>query len=94
MSKALVWTKHPADPEDGVTVPYTCLVFADLVMPMQVYLSEASLDASLTTAKSSAINVLIPGRDDEDMTELYVPEQFISTITNGVLITEAVSHSG
>lgn len=61
---------------------------------VQLFLSEASLGTSITTAKSSAINVLIPGKTGEDMAELYVPEQFISTIRNGVLVTEAVAHSG
>lgn len=61
---------------------------------MQLYLGEASLDTSITTAKSSAVNVLIPGQDGEDMTEFYVPEQFISTIKGGNLVTEAVAHSG
>lgn len=63
-------------------------------MVLQLYLGEASLGSSITTAKSSAVNVLIPGKDGEDMAELFVPEQFISTIQNGSLITEAVAHSG
>ena len=63
-------------------------------MLVQLYLGEASLGSSITTAKSSAVNVLIPGKDGEDMTELYVPEQFISTVRGGILITEAVAHSG
>ena len=61
---------------------------------MQLFLSEASLGSSITTAKSSAINVLIPGKEGEDMVELYVPEQFISVIKKGTLVTEAVAHSG
>lgn len=61
---------------------------------MQLFLSEASLGSAITTAKSSAVNVLIPGKQGEDMTELYIPEQFISTVQDGQLVTEAVSHSG
>ncbi len=63
-------------------------------MILQLYLGEASLGSSITTAKSSAVNVLIPGEDGQDMTELYVPEQFISTIKGRLLATEAVAHSG
>lgn len=61
---------------------------------VQLYLSEASTSSSITTAKSSAVNVLVPGKPGEDMTELYVPEQFITTVENGRLVTVPVSHSG
>ena len=61
---------------------------------MQLYLSEASMTSSITTAKSSAVNVLVPGKEGEDMTELYVPEQFVSTFKDGRFVTEPVSHSG
>ena len=61
---------------------------------MQLYLSEASMSSSITTAKSSAVNVLVPGKEGEDMTELYIPEQFVSTFKDGRFVTEPVSHSG
>ena len=61
---------------------------------MQLYLSEASMTSSITTAKSSAVNVLVPGKEGEDMTELYIPEQFVSTFKDGRFVTEPVSHSG
>ena len=61
---------------------------------MQLYLSKESLDSSVTTAKSSAINVLVPGVEGGDMVELYIPEQFISTFKDGKCITEPISHSG
>lgn len=61
---------------------------------MQLYLSKASLESSVTTAKSSAINVLVPGKEGEGMTELYIPEQFISTFKDGKFVTEPISHSG
>ena len=52
------------------------------------------MTSSITTAKSSAVNVLVPGKEGEDMTELYVPEQFVSTFKDGRFVTEPVSHSG
>ena len=61
---------------------------------LQLYLSEASLGVAITTAKSSAINVVVPGSDGMDPLELPVPEQFVSTFKHGKLITEAVMHSG
>ena len=61
---------------------------------VQLYLSEASLGVAITTAKSSAINVVVPGRGDADPLELPVPEQFVSTFKDGKLVTEAVTHSG
>lgn len=59
-----------------------------------LYLSEASLGVAITTAKSSAINVVVPGSGDSDPLELPVPEQFVSTFQGGKLVTEAVTHSG
>lgn len=63
-------------------------------MPMQLYLSEGSLGVAITTAKSSAINVVVPGSGESDPLELPVPEQFVSTFRDGKLVTEAVTHSG
>ncbi|KAL3158071.1 hypothetical protein ABBQ32_011678 [Trebouxia sp. C0010 RCD-2024] len=59
-----------------------------------LYLSEASLGVAITTAKSSAMNVVVPGSRDSDPLELPVPEQFVSTFQDGKLVTEAVMHSG
>lgn len=61
---------------------------------LQLYLSEQSLDVAITTAKSSEINLVLPGKGDADPVELPVPEQFVSTIQNGRLVTEPVSHGG
>ena len=61
---------------------------------MQLYLSEGSLGVAITTAKSSAINVVVPGSGESDPVELPVPEQFVSTFRDGKLVTEAVMHSG
>lgn len=61
----------------------------------QLYLSKASLRASITTAKSSEVNVLVPGAsDDADLIEHSLPEQFNHTFKDGGFVTSAVSHSG
>jgi adenylyl cyclase-associated protein len=61
----------------------------------QLYLSKGSLDASITTAKSSEVNVLVPGAsDDADLIEHSLPEQFNHIFKDGGFVTSAVSHSG
>eukprot|EP00891_Asterochloris_glomerata_P007916 jgi/Astpho2/7916/Aster-06394 len=69
-------------------------VAVDKTDGIQLYLSEQSLDVAITTAKSSEINLVLPGKGDADPVELPVPEQFVSTIQNGRLVTEPVSHGG
>lgn len=61
----------------------------------QLYLSSTSLGASITTAKSSEINVLVPGKaPEDDMVEHALPEQFLSEFKDGNFVTMPVSHSG
>ncbi|GMH02758.1 hypothetical protein Nepgr_004597 [Nepenthes gracilis] len=61
----------------------------------QLYLSKESLEASITTAKSSEINVLVPVTDvDGDWGEHALPQQFVHTFKDGHFITTPVSHSG
>ncbi|KAK3272657.1 hypothetical protein CYMTET_19060 [Cymbomonas tetramitiformis] len=59
----------------------------------QIYLSKECLDATITTAKSSEVNVLVPDGDEGDMTEAPLPEQFQSNFVNGKWSTVAVQHS-
>jgi adenylyl cyclase-associated protein len=59
----------------------------------QVYLSESSKGACITTAKSSEVNVLVPGGTDQDLVETPLPEQFSSTFENGKWVTVPVTHS-
>lgn len=59
----------------------------------QLYLSKDSLEASITTAKSSEINVLVPGPDN-DMVEHALPQQYIHSFKDGQFLTTPVSHSG
>ncbi|KAF5448809.1 hypothetical protein F2P56_029308 [Juglans regia] len=61
----------------------------------QLYLSKESLGASITTAKSSEINVLVPGAEpDGDWGEHALPQQFIHVFKDGHFETTPVSHSG
>ncbi|KAK4754904.1 hypothetical protein SAY87_008661 [Trapa incisa] len=61
----------------------------------QLYLSKDSLRSSITTAKSSEINVLVPGAEpDGDWVEHALPQQYIHSFNNGQFTTSPVSHSG
>lgn len=61
----------------------------------QFYLSKDSLEASITTAKSSEINMLVPGAGPEDdMVEHSLPQQYIHVFQDGQFVTSPVSHSG
>ncbi|KAJ7967330.1 Adenylyl cyclase-associated protein [Quillaja saponaria] len=61
----------------------------------QLYLSKDSLGASITTAKSSEINVLVPGPEpDGDWGEHALPQQFVHVFKDGHFETTLVSHSG
>ncbi|GAV69985.1 Pkinase domain-containing protein/CAP_N domain-containing protein/CAP_C domain-containing protein [Cephalotus follicularis] len=61
----------------------------------QLYLSKESLGASITTAKSSEINVLVPGGEaDSDWGEHALPQQFVHVFKDGHFETTPVSHSG
>ncbi|XP_074588051.1 cyclase-associated protein 1-like [Curcuma longa] len=61
----------------------------------QLYLGKHSLGASITTAKSSEINVLVPGGSpDSDWVEHALPQQFAHSFKSGQFVTTPVSHSG
>ncbi|XP_050235047.1 cyclase-associated protein 1 [Mercurialis annua] len=61
----------------------------------QLYLSKDSLATSITTAKSSEINVLVPGAEpDGDWVEHALPQQYIHEFKDGHFETTPVSHSG
>ncbi|KAK2665314.1 hypothetical protein Ddye_003888 [Dipteronia dyeriana] len=61
----------------------------------QLYLSKDSLETSITTAKSSEINVLVPGaQPDGDWGEHSLPQQFVHVYKDGQFETTPVSHSG
>ncbi|CAN1255731.1 Cyclase-associated protein 1 [Linum perenne] len=61
----------------------------------QLYLSKNSLETSITTAKSSEINVLVPGADPNgDLVEHALPQQYVHMFKDGKFETTPVSHSG
>ncbi|KAL1215741.1 Cyclase-associated protein 1 [Cardamine amara subsp. amara] len=59
----------------------------------QLYLSKDSLETAITTAKSSEINVMVPGTDG-DWVEHALPQQYNHLFTEGKFETTPVSHSG
>ena len=73
-----------------------CPTFAvDKTDGFHLYLSEHCLDASITTAKSSEMNVTVPAqKENDDPVEIPIPEQFITTYKTGKLVTLAVEHAG
>ncbi|KAK1232264.1 suppressor of rasval19 [Marasmius sp. AFHP31] len=62
----------------------------------QIYLSKASLDAEITTAKCSSINVSLPVEGEEEgvFTEQPVPEMLKTCVKDGKLVTTVVEHVG
>jgi adenylyl cyclase-associated protein len=70
-------------------------VLLDQVDGAQIYLSNDSLSTEIFTSKCSAINVVLPPKDDsDDSKELPFPEQIRSVIKNGTLVSEIVEHAG
>ena len=60
----------------------------------QIYLSKDSLNAEITTAKCSAININLPGQEEGVFDEQPVPEMFKTVVHDGKLVTTIVEHSG
>lgn len=61
----------------------------------QLILNRDSLDAEVVSAKSSELNIIVPGATDEDeFKEHAIPEQFVSKYKDGKWSTEAMSHTG
>ncbi|KAJ5166974.1 uncharacterized protein N7482_005755 [Penicillium canariense] len=77
---------------DG-TVP---TVLLDQVDGATVYLGQQSLATEVFTSKCSAVNIMLPPKEDtdEDTKECPIPEQIKSYIKNGVLVNEIVEHAG
>ena len=72
-------------------------VSLDKVDSCMVYLSKECLDADFLTSKCSALNILTPdsteaGREG-DFVERAVPEQFLTKIVDGKMVTTAVEHN-
>ncbi|KAF9934914.1 hypothetical protein FBU30_010181 [Linnemannia zychae] len=72
-------------------------VSLDKVDSCMVYLSKECLDVEILTSKSSSINILTPettAEGEDDFIERPVPEQFLTKIVDGKVVTTAVEHSG
>ncbi|KAG0294115.1 hypothetical protein BGZ98_001905 [Dissophora globulifera] len=73
-------------------------VSLDKVDSCMIYLSRDCMDVEILTSKCSAVNVLTPDSTEEgadgDFVERAVPEQFLSKVVNGKLVTTAVEHAG
>jgi len=67
-------------------------VSVDKCTGVQIFLSKTSVNAEIITSKSSEMNLVIPKSDDT--VELPIPEQYISKIKDGKLVTEIVAHTG
>lgn len=62
---------------------------------MQVYLSKDSLDVEILTAKSSEMNISVPGKtENDDLVESPIPEQFKTVYDGSKWVTNTVVHSG
>jgi adenylyl cyclase-associated protein len=60
-----------------------------------LYLSRECLDIEILTAKSSEMNISVPGKSEkDDFTELAIPEQFKTTVKGASIVTTAVEHKG
>lgn len=65
----------------------------DKTQGLQLYMSKDSLDSEIYSSKSDQMNILIPGADaNADLVELAVPEQYVTKIRGGKLVTECSSH--
>ena len=62
----------------------------------QIYLSKTSLNAEITTAKCSSINVSLPVEGEEEgvFAEQPIPEMLKTVVKDGKLITTVVEHVG
>jgi len=62
----------------------------------QIFLSKSSLNAEITTAKCSSINVNLPVEGEEEgvFQEQPVPEMLRTIVKDGKLVTTVVEHVG
>mmetsp|Transcript_22568 Transcript_22568/g.61935 ORF Transcript_22568/g.61935 Transcript_22568/m.61935 type:complete len:102 (-) Transcript_22568:529-834(-) len=59
-----------------------------------IILNRDSLDAEIVSAKSSELNIQMPGTTDADeFKEVPIPEQFVSKMVNGKWVTECMAHT-
>lgn len=69
------------------------MVTSDKSSGLNLYLSKESLETQLISSTSDQINISIPVEsEDQDMVELPVPEQYVTKVVNGKLVTTISSH--
>ena len=62
---------------------------------LQLFLSRECLDIEVFSAKSSEMNISIPGKtDQDDFVECAIPEQFKTVIKGAKIETCVVEHKG
>ncbi|KAM7479298.1 hypothetical protein LguiA_027511 [Lonicera macranthoides] len=59
----------------------------------QIYLGKESLDTSITTAKATEVNIMVPGSDG-DWGGHPLPQQYLHVYKDGQFVTTPTSHSG
>lgn len=70
-------------------------VLLDQVDGGAIYLSKDSLHTELFTSKCTSINVnLPPSSEEDDYSEVPLPEQIRTYIKDGKLLSEIVEHAG
>ena len=70
-------------------------IMLDQVDEAAIYLSRESLATEVFTSLCTGINIVVPGRTEEDdYVEKPLPEQMKSVIRNGQLVSEIVEHAG
>ncbi|KIJ37702.1 hypothetical protein M422DRAFT_177625, partial [Sphaerobolus stellatus SS14] len=86
-----------SSPSFQIQITGTCpTIQLDSTDSGQIYLSPKCLDAEITTAKCSSININIPAEGGEEgvFDEKPIPEMFKTFIKDGKLVTTIVEHSG
>ncbi|KAL0580251.1 suppressor of rasval19 [Marasmius crinis-equi] len=84
-------------PSFQIQITGTCpMIQIDSTDSGQIYLSKSSLEAEITTAKCSSINVSLPVEDEEEgvYEEQPVPEMLKTVVKDGKLVTTVVEHVG
>eukprot|EP01111_Echinosteliopsis_oligospora_P006038 TRINITY_DN199_c0_g1_i3.p1 TRINITY_DN199_c0_g1~~TRINITY_DN199_c0_g1_i3.p1 ORF type:complete len:169 (-),score=54.84 TRINITY_DN199_c0_g1_i3:68-574(-) len=71
-------------------------IIVDKTNELTIYIqSPSGLKAEIVTSSATEVNVVTPGKsEDEDPTEQAIPCQFVTTFNGGKLVTKPVEHVG
>ncbi|KAK2861270.1 hypothetical protein FQN49_004378 [Arthroderma sp. PD_2] len=72
-------------------------VMFDQIDGAQVYLNTGSLETEILTSKCTAINIVLPPKEDvedSDAKECPIPEQIKTYVKDGAIVSEIVEHAG